>query len=165
MQAKEKQENGSPLPRLQAREEETASSSVERDDLKVCLPAAAVFGCLGCVRIDPPGHCYFGNEPGDEYCQRDRKLNLRATAECERRGCISAIHVENHTLVCSHNEDRCECLDRDGNSHGFLTKAKPIPDVIDAEKAQVERLLAQGRVYQRTGNPKAFSGPPVVVGS
>lgn len=32
-----------------------------------------------------------------------------------------------------------------------------ISPVVDAEKAQIDALLAQGREYQRTGDPKSFS--------
>ena len=82
----------------------------------------------------PAGHCICGNEIGDEYCLRDRKLNTRATEECLRKGCLSAMYVENRTLVCTHNEKKCECIDTLGNSYGELVKTRAIAEILDAEK-------------------------------
>ncbi|PKG31581.1 hypothetical protein [Methanoregula sp.] len=93
------------------------------------------YGCLGCLMSQPAGHCICGNEIGDEYCLRDRKLNTRATEECLRKGCLSAMYVENRTLVCAHISKTCEGIDRLGNSLGTLIRTRAIAEVIDAEKA------------------------------
>lgn len=92
------------------------------------------YGCLGCLMSQPAGHCIVGNEIGDEYCQRDRRLNLQATEECLRKGCVSAVHVENRTLVCTHL-GKCECVDRLGNSYGSMIRTRTLAEVIDSEKA------------------------------
>jgi hypothetical protein len=130
-------ENGSILPTPASIRENTANNSVEPDDIKQCpadLPAFVRYGCLGCLKIHF-GNCLHGNEVGDEFCLRDRKLNTRATAECERKGCISAEHIENGILVCTHNETKCKCVDRLGNSYGNLQRTRTVREIIDADKA------------------------------
>jgi len=100
------------------------------------MPAFVRYGCIGCLNTYPiAGHCLFGNEVGDEFCQRDRKLNLRATELCVQKGCISAVHVENGILVCAHNAPKCDHVDRLDNCLGELIKTRTIREVIDADKA------------------------------
>ena len=47
-----------------------------------------------------------------------------------------------------------------------ITKVKELLGIIDADKVQetarIERLLAQGREYQRTGNPRSFTRPVII---
>jgi len=126
--------DGSYPPGLQAKGEQTTSIDSEREVIKEC--PFMRYGCLGCLMSQPAGHCICGNEFGDEYCQRDRKLNLRATEECLQKGCISARHVENHTLVCTHTGSECLHLDLRGKSLGnLIMKARAVAEVIDAERA------------------------------
>jgi len=106
-------------------------------------PPFVRYGCLGCTVSQPAGHCLFGNDVGDEYCLRDRKLNTRATEECVRKGCISAIYVEGHTLVCTHNESKCVCIDRLGNTYGDLQRTRQLREILDSDKhKEILRLTA-----------------------
>jgi len=132
-------EDGSSTPGLQATGGKSASIVSEQSDIKECpfIP----FGCLGCLNVHFGG-CLFGNEPGDEFCQRDRKLNTRATTECLRKGCISAQYVENHVLVCTHADDKCVCIDRLGNTYGNLQRTRALSEVIDAERANESLRIA-----------------------
>lgn len=104
-------------------------------------PPFTRYSCLGCLNTHYGG-CLFANEVGDEFCQRDRKLNTRATAECLRKGCISAQYVENNILVCTHNETTCECIDRLGNMYGNLQRTRAIAEVIDADRANESLRIA-----------------------
>jgi hypothetical protein len=106
------------------------------------------YGCLGCLMINGAGRCIFDNELGDVFCQRDRKLNTRATAECLRKNCISAEYVENHTLVCTHNETKCKHIDRLEHSYGELIKTRPIGEIIDSDK--------MNKVLAAAAAPKSF---------
>jgi len=126
-------DNGSLNPSQQARDEGTANNDSDAQNIKEC--PFVRYGCLGCIMSQPAGHCLCGNDFGDEYCQRDRKLNTRATDECLRKGCISATYVENHTLVCTHIATKCECIDRLGNVLGDLHRTRALIEVIDADKA------------------------------
>ncbi len=137
--------NGNPTPRPASTRREITSTDSEHNVIKECpatLPAFVRYGCLGCLNTWPiAGNCLFGNEVGDEYCQRDRKLNLRATDECLRKGCLSAQYVENHTLVCTHSGE-CECIDAHGNTYGNLQKTRSIAEIIDADRVQESNRIA-----------------------
>ncbi len=128
METLAKTDFGSSTHALESNEGKSAGIVSEQDQIKECPPAPFIrYGCLGCLNSWPvAGHCLFGNEVGDEYCLKERRLNLRATQECVRKGCLSAIYVENRTLVCAHNELKCECIDTLGNSYGDLQKARPL---------------------------------------
>lgn len=134
MEAKVRNEiNGSSSQRQQASERATSNNDSEHELIKECPYTR--YGCLGCLMSQPAGHCLCGNEFGDEYCQRDRKLNTRATALCLQKGCLSAVYVENHTLVCTHSEKECRHIDSHGNSYGQLVKTRSIAEIIDADVA------------------------------
>lgn len=139
-------ENGNPIPMPASDGEEITSTDSEQNYIKECpqdLPAFIRYGCLGCLNSYPiAGHCLFGNEVGDEFCQRDRKLNTRATYECIRLGCISAQYVENRTLVCTHTGEKCECIDRFDNSYGNIQKTRSIAEIIDADRVQESNRIA-----------------------
>jgi len=132
-------EDGSSTPGLQATGGKSASIVSEQSDIKEC--PFTRYGCLGCLNTHYGG-CLFGNVVGDEFCLRDRKLNTRATAECLRKGCISAQYVENNILVCTHNETRCKCIDRLGNMYGNLQRTRAIAEVIDADRANESLRIA-----------------------
>ncbi|PKG31098.1 hypothetical protein, partial [Methanoregula sp.] len=138
-------ENGNPAPRPASTRREITSIDSEHNVIKECPatpPAFVRYGCLGCQNTYPvAGHCLFGNEIGDEFCQRDRKLNTRATSECLQKGCISAMYVENRTLVCTHS-GKCECIDRFDNSYGDIQKTRSVAEIIDAELIQGSNRIA-----------------------
>ena len=134
-------ENGSSFQGQQAMGGKSASTNSESQLIKECpQPVFVRYGCLGCLINWPAGHCLHGNEVGDEYCQRDRKLNTRATNECLRKSCISAVYVENRTLVCTHTESKCKHIDRLDHSYGELIKTRPIGEIIDSER--MNKVLA-----------------------
>ena len=139
-------ENGSIPQRPASIRENTANNDSESQVIKEC--PFVRYGCLGCLMSQPAGHCICGNEIGDEYCQRDRKLNLRATNECIRRSCISAMYVENRTLVCTLNETKCHHIDRLDHSYGELIKTRPISEIVDSEK--------MNKVLAAAAAPKSF---------
>ena len=137
--------NGNPIPRPASEGNGITSTDSERNVINespTTLPAFVRYGCLGCLNTYPvAGHCLFGNEVGDEFCQRDRKLNTRATSECLQKGCISAMYVENRTLVCTH-DGKCECIDRFDNSYGDIQKTRSVGEIIDADRVQESNRIA-----------------------
>lgn len=130
-------EIGNPTPRPASEGSgitSTDSECIVINESPEALPAFVRYGCLGCLMTrERAGGCLLGNEVGDVFCQRDRKLNLRATDECLRKGCISAQHVENHTLVCTHITTKCECIDTLGNSYGNLQRTRKLAEMLGIE--------------------------------
>lgn len=151
-------ENGSPIP-VPASEgmRETANNSEPQETIKVTCPNCTVWHVRG-------ESCYHGNIPGDRFCQRDRKfVSTPDRSICPDCGSEdlrygSTDPCEGSFFWCKN----CGC----GPilfPLGHRLPKKPVD--INADRVQLEKLLAQGREYERTGDRRVFERTPLVVAS
>lgn len=153
-------ENGSPSsPMPASRMGETANNSEPQENIKVTCP-----NCNG--YHDRVNACYYGNTPDDDTCRKERKfVSTPERSVCPDCGCEdlrygSTDPCEGSFFWCN----SCGCGPiRFPLGHQLPGKKQHID--INADRVQLEALLAQGRKYERTGDRRVFERSPLVVGS